>query len=113
MSIDTSARPPTSVPLPVRDADQRAGARALLEEHRRARLDQIKAFTFADPDDNGLDPGARMRALSSAKLTLTEIDQALVRLDDGSYGFCVGCSEPIHPERLLAVPYTRHCVPCA
>jgi DnaK suppressor protein len=112
MSIDTSARPPTLMPPPVRP-DQKAAIRARLEDHRQARQDQIKAHTFADPDSSDLDPGARMRALAVAKLTLREIDQALLRLDDGSYGFCVGCAEPIPAERLLAVPYARHCVPCA
>ena len=112
MSTKTSA-PPSATPPPARDADRAAAIRTLLEEHRRARQDQIQAFTFADPDDSDLDPGARLRAMTAAKLTLAEIDQALVRLEDGSYGLCVGCGEPIVGERLLAVPYARHCVPCA
>lgn len=111
MSLDTSARPPTPTP-PVRP-DKKATIRASLQEHRRARQDQIKALTFNDPDTSDLDPGARMRALTTAKLILTDIDQALLRLDDGSYGLCVGCTEPIPIERLETVPYARHCVPCA
>jgi DnaK suppressor protein len=112
VSLDTSARPPTPTAPPVRP-DQVAAIRAALGQHRQARQDQIKAHTFADPDTSDLDPPARMRALSTAKLILVEIDQALSRLDDGSYGFCLGCTEPIPNERLLTVPYTRHCVPCA
>lgn len=111
MSLDTSARPPTPT-APVRP-DKQAAIHASLQEHRHARQDQIKALTFNDPDTSDLDPGARMRALSTAKLILTEIDQALLRLDEGSYGFCVACTEPIPTERLEAVPYARHCVPCA
>lgn len=112
MSLDTSARPPTPTAAPVRP-DRRVAIHALLQEHRRARQDQIKALTFNDLNTSDLDPGARMRALSTANLILDEIDQALLRLDDGRYGFCVGCTEPIPAERLQAVPYTPHCVPCA
>jgi DnaK suppressor protein len=43
---------------------------------------------------------------------LEEVAFALARIDDGSYGICSGCGSPIHTERLLAVPQTRHCVPC-
>ena len=113
MSLDASARPDTPAAPPVRAAHEKAAIRALLDEHRQARQDQITAHTCAGPDDSDLDPGARLRALSTAKLTLAEIDRALLRLDEGSYGFCLGCTEPIPAERLLAVPYARHCVPCA
>lgn len=113
MSLAASARPATTATPLVRTAHERAAIGALLEEHRRARQDQVAALALAGPDDSDLDPGARLRVLSSAKQVLAEIDAALVRLDEGGYGFCVGCTEPILAERLLAVPYTRHCVPCA
>lgn len=106
MSIDASARPPTR-------ATGTESLKLLLHEHRNARLDQVKALSFADPSDSDLDPGARMRVLTAARLTVDEIDAALLRLDDGSYGMCQGCAERIVAERLLAVPYTRYCVPCA
>lgn len=111
MALNTSARPPTSATPLVRPSEK-ADIRAVLEEHRLARLDQIKAWAFADPRDGGLDPGPRLRAVAVAELALLEIDRALLRLDDGSYGFCVGCAEPIPQERLLAVPYASYCVPC-
>lgn len=112
MSIDTAARPSPSHRSHLSATDA-AAVRLLLTEHRRARLDQIQAFTFADPNDSDLDHGARLRIMSAAKLTLNEIDQALRRLEDGSYGMCLGCTEPIVAERLIAVPYARYCVPCA
>ena len=113
MSLDASARPATTVTPLVRSAHERAAIRALLEEHRQARQDQVAALALSGPDDSDLDPGARLRVLASAKQVLADIDGALLRLDEGSYGLCVGCTEPILAERLLAVPYTRHCVPCA
>jgi DnaK suppressor protein len=112
VSLHASARPPTPATPPVRP-EQKAAVRALLEEHRLARRDQVKALTLAYSHDSDLDPGARLRALAAADLTLGEIDLALLRLDDGSYGFCARCTQPIPAERLLAVPYARHCAPCA
>jgi DnaK suppressor protein len=45
--------------------------------------------------------------------TVSEIDQALERLDAGTYGRCVLCGTAIPLERLLAVPWAALCVPCS
>jgi DnaK suppressor protein len=45
--------------------------------------------------------------------TVTEIDQALERLDAGTYGRCVACGVQIPRERLRAVPWAALCVPCS
>jgi len=44
---------------------------------------------------------------------LTEIDDALARIDQGTYGICENCHREISRERLEAVPYTRYCIQCA
>lgn len=41
---------------------------------------------------------------------LAEIDAALERIDDGTYGTCVVCGRPIDEERLQAVPYATLCI---
>ena len=41
---------------------------------------------------------------------LSEIEAALGRIDDGTYGLCVSCGKPIAPERLEAVPYAARCI---
>lgn len=41
---------------------------------------------------------------------LEEIDAALQRLDDGGYGTCAVCGEPIPEGRLEIRPWTRYCV---
>jgi DnaK suppressor protein len=46
-----------------------------------------------------------------AKL-LREVRAALGRLDDGSFGLCIGCDEEIKPKRLAAVPWASHCIAC-
>jgi sigma-B regulation protein RsbU (phosphoserine phosphatase) len=41
---------------------------------------------------------------------LQEVDSALQRIDDGSYGLCAVCHDPIEPERLMADPLTTFCL---
>lgn len=41
------------------------------------------------------------------------IQAALKRIDDGSYGICVNCGEPISPERLNVLPHAPRCRYCA
>jgi len=43
---------------------------------------------------------------------LAEVDAALRRLDDGTYGACLRCGRPIAPERLEALPWAAHCIEC-
>jgi len=40
------------------------------------------------------------------------IDDALQRIEDGSYGICESCESEIAPGRLEALPFTRLCVSC-
>jgi RNA polymerase-binding protein DksA len=41
---------------------------------------------------------------------LGEIDAALKRIDDGTYGICSSCGRPIEPERLEFLPYATLCI---
>src|ERR671912_742144 len=43
---------------------------------------------------------------------LQAIEEALVRLDKGTYGVCRDCGDPIAPARLEAIPWTRVCISC-
>ena len=43
---------------------------------------------------------------------LQAIEEALKRIEDGSFGICRDCSEPIAPARLDAIPWTRVCIVC-
>ncbi|MBI5441214.1 MAG: TraR/DksA family transcriptional regulator [Deltaproteobacteria bacterium] len=43
---------------------------------------------------------------------LREIDAALDRIDEGTYGVCEECQEPISEARLKALPYATLCVDC-
>jgi DnaK suppressor protein len=44
---------------------------------------------------------------------IAQIDAALRRLENGQYGACVTCGEPISPARLTAHPASAECVDCA
>jgi RNA polymerase-binding protein DksA len=46
----------------------------------------------------------------NAEHLLAEIEMALRRIDDGTYGTCVVCGRPIGAERLEAVPYATLCI---
>jgi DnaK suppressor protein len=43
---------------------------------------------------------------------LREVNDALLRLDHGTYGVCAECDEPISTKRLDALPWARYCVTC-
>ena len=46
------------------------------------------------------------------RVKIKQVDDALGRLDDGSYGVCESCGLEIAEERLLALPFTRLCRDC-
>lgn len=43
---------------------------------------------------------------------LKAIQEALLRIERGTYGVCRDCGEPIAPARLNAIPWTRVCITC-
>ena len=43
---------------------------------------------------------------------LQAIEEALYRMERGTYGVCRDCGEPIAPARLEAIPWTRVCISC-
>jgi DnaK suppressor protein len=43
---------------------------------------------------------------------LRNIEEALWRLENGTYGICRECNEPIAPARLNAIPWARLCITC-
>ena len=51
--------------------------------------------------------------LENQEQQLEEIAAALRRVEDGTFGRCEDCGQPIGKERLDALPYARFCVQCA
>ena len=47
-----------------------------------------------------------------AQQAIEEIEAALARIADGTYGTCVQCAMPIEAERLWALPRVKYCIDC-
>lgn len=96
-----------------REAATPAELRRRLEELRTThtvhltRIDGQVAMR-PDPDDEHV-----LLSQSSLKhWLLYEIDEAIRRLDHGSYGSCEDCGSVITPGRLEIIPYARRCLVC-
>lgn len=49
----------------------------------------------------------------AGRVELRQISAALARIDNGEYGACVACGEPIPRKRLEVLPFSDRCVSCA
>ncbi len=99
--------------------------RTLLEDKRIRLLARVKAARAKEQEGSPEDaPDLGDRALSTMTRDLTyrltagerdllrRIDEALDRIDAGSYGECLNCGKKVQPARLDAVPWARHCIDC-
>jgi len=50
--------------------------------------------------------------LDNERTLLAEVQQALARIENGTYGICTNCGQPIPEKRLEAIPWTTLCVTC-
>jgi RNA polymerase-binding protein DksA len=85
--------------------------------HEDASLeDSIEEETYdqhpADAATATLDREIDTTLEENAEHVLRAIDEALGRIDDGTYGRCVRCGNPISEERLAARPYAEKCIDC-
>jgi DnaK suppressor protein len=78
------------------------------EELSSAAGDQHLADHATDMFDHELDDSLE----ENAEQLVREIDEALERIDAGTYGTCARCGQPIPEERLDAVPYAVFDVQC-
>ena len=53
-----------------------------------------------------------IRNLDRESKLLKEVNAAMKRVDEGSYGTCLRCEEEIPEKRMKAVPWAAYCVPC-
>jgi len=65
---------------------------------------------LADLGTDNYDIENTIGLMESERKLLVEIDDALLRIEEGTYGICEGSGEPISKERLEAIPWTRYCV---
>lgn len=65
--------------------------------------------------DVGSDSNEREKSFMVASIEgdmLAQLDDALERIENGSYGHCMVCDQIISPKRLEAIPYTKLCLSC-
>jgi RNA polymerase-binding transcription factor DksA len=67
---------------------------------------------MADAGTDNFDREFALSLVSSEQDALYEIEEAMKRLESGTYGVCAMCDKLIRKERLEAVPFTRMCVQC-
>jgi len=95
-----------------------------LLEHRMQELrsEAGKTVEDMDEDENFPDPSDRatmesnrnsiLRIRDRERKLIFKIQEALQRLDNGEFGICEECGEPIGMERLKARPVTTLCIEC-
>ena len=70
---------------------------------------------FPDPTDRASlesNRNAMLRIRDRERKLITKIEDALKRIEEGSYGFCEACGGPIGIDRLKARPVTTLCIDC-
>jgi RNA polymerase-binding transcription factor len=100
---------------------------ALLQARRRQLADELASLTKPPEAGSNLSFGKRIgegtteaverisstAAARSIAGTLAEVDRALEKVDQGTYGQCDNCGQPISSERLEAIPFATLCVTCS
>jgi DnaK suppressor protein len=81
------------------------------EEGRTA--DDDPTVDLADKAANSYTKEFLFGQTNTDRSLLQLIDEALVRVKNGTYGVCIECEEELQQKRLEAVPWARYCVSCA
>lgn len=90
--------------------------REALEDRRAAQVDlasESDAIAAGDGGAEGADRELAGASAARARELIDEIDAALRRIDERSYGRCERCQGPIPIDRLEAIPHARFCIRCA
>jgi len=88
---------------------ERDKLKAQLLEHGGIQFDE----NFADSGQVAAEQGENRALVSQLAETLLEVERALAKLDEGAYGLCERCHQPIGEPRLEAMPASRFCINCA
>jgi DnaK suppressor protein len=85
-----------------------------LNRSQRDAAGDLSGYTFhmADMATDNFDREFSLDLASAEQGMLNRIDEALKKIQDGSYGVCENCNKPISLKRLKAVPYAKLCIKC-
>ncbi len=86
---------------------------SLLKSQKEASGDLSSySFHMADQATDSYDRELSMNLATGEQEILYEIDEALKRIEEQSYGVCLECDKKIPSKRLTAVPYAKYCIEC-
>src|SRR6185503_6305204 len=98
------------------DAEKLKHFRSLLLSQLRQNTEQVRTDQAAALElyDDGVKESVELalRLGEPSSKLLADIAQALLRMDEGSYGICARCSQPIDERRLEALPAARYDATC-
>lgn len=85
-----------------------------LKKSQKEASGDISGYTYhmADVATDTYDREFSLGLASNDRELLYELDDALKKIDEGTFGICEGCKSPITKIRLKAVPSARFCVKC-
>nr|WP_308436755.1 TraR/DksA C4-type zinc finger protein [Streptomyces poonensis] len=89
-----------------------------LREQRLFRQEQLRQIAAAPRAEELLrrrsagQAEVHVKLAASARMVLADVEAALRRIAEGSYGSCHLCRRPVDRERLMIVPQARYCAPC-
>ena len=91
--------------------DERARLREQITS-LRAGSDDAPAYdeNFADSGQVAAEQGENQALLNQFQDQLEDVDHALAKFDEGTFGLCEVCGKPIADARLEAMPATRFCI---
>jgi len=97
-----------------RRAGQLADELAVLERQDRPAEGARPQYgkRIGDHTSDALETRRNVAAADTLRRQQEELRRALVKVEEGSYGRCDGCGEPISAERLEALPWAAECVGC-
>ena len=87
---------------------RREHAESMSDELGEPGLDQHPADAATETVEREID----LTLEESEAHLLAEVEAALGRIEDGSYGSCPRCKQPIPEARLEALPHARYCIDC-
>ena len=101
--------------LEAKRVELRTNITGLTEAHP-VPIDPIEANEgpndFEDVAIDFLEMQKEQSLLVNEQALLTEVLQALKRIDDGGYGICIACGSPIPEQRLEAIPWAARDIKC-
>ena len=86
---------------------------ALRQEPSEAFSGRDLSDLFDEEPCPDIDVGQSMMLAQQAAQCLSQIEEAIGRLANGTYGYCVDCGQGIPIDRLQALPATERCIECS